>query len=67
MKLIGPEPSGCERGQDIPAAQVQEALNIPIRKIKSDLENDWDLMMLGCKFKSGSKGRGISAVFKWTG
>ena len=39
--------SRCERGQDIPAAQVQEALNIQIRKLKSDLENDWDLIMLG--------------------
>ena len=57
----------CERGQDIPAAQVQEALNIQIRKLKSDLENDWNLMMLGYEYKSGSKGRGHSAVFKWTG
>ena len=57
----------CERGQDIPAAQVQEALNIPIRRLKSQLENDWDLMMLGYEYKAGAKGRGHSAVFKWTG
>ena len=57
----------CERGQDIPAAQVQEALNIQIRKLKSDLENDWDLILLGYEYQSASKGRGHSAVFKLTG
>jgi len=28
---------------------------------------DWDLLMLGYEYQSGSKGRGHSAVFKWTG
>ena len=59
--------SRCEKGQDIPAGQVQEALNIPIRRLKSQLENDWDLLILGYEYKSGSKGSGHSAVFKWTG
>ena len=59
--------SRCEKGQDIPAGEVQEALNIPIRRLKSQLENDWDLMMLGYEYKAGAKGRGHSAVFKWTG
>jgi len=57
----------CERGQDIPAGQVQEALNIPLRRLKSQLENDWDLLMLGYEYKSGSKGRGHSAAFEWKG
>ena len=59
--------SRCEKGQDIPVAQVQEVLNITIRKHKSQLENDWDLLMLGYEYQSGSQGRGHSAVFKWTG
>ena len=59
--------SRCEKGQDIPVAQVQEVLNITIRKHKSQLENDWDLSRLGYEYQSGSKGRGHSAVFKWTG
>ena len=57
----------CERGQDIPAGQVQEALNIPLRRMKSQLENDWNLRRLGYEYQSGSQGRGHSAVFKWTG
>ena len=59
--------SRCEKGQDIPAGQVQEALNIPIKKLKSQLENDWDPVILGYEYKSGSKGSGHSAAFKWTG
>ena len=59
--------SRCEKGQDIPVAQVQEVLNITIRKHKSQLENDWDLKMLGYEYKLGSKGRGHSAAFEWKG
>ena len=59
--------SRCEKGQDIPVAQVQEVLNITIRKHKSQLENDWDLKMLGYEYELGSKGRGHSAAFEWKG
>ena len=54
-------------GQDIPASDVQAATGVEIKKVKGQLQGDWDIVTLGYQFDAGSKGRGKGAIFKWVG
>lgn len=34
------------------------------RELRSQLSNDWDIMMLGYEYVAGGRGRGNSATFR---
>jgi hypothetical protein len=49
--------------QDVEAKAVETVLGFALRRYSNDLENSWDLMMLGYRYKKGGRGRGKSARF----
>ena len=49
--------------QDVEAKAVEDALGFELRRYSTDLENNWDLMMLGYTYQKGGRGRGKSAKF----
>ena len=49
--------------QDVEAKAVETALGFDLRRYSNDLENSWDLMMLGYTFQKGARGRGKNARF----
>lgn len=49
--------------QDVEAKGVEDALGFDLRRYSPDLENNWDLMMLGYTYQKGGRGRGNSARF----
>ena len=49
--------------QDVEAKAVETALGFELRRYSNDLENSWDLMMLGYTYQKGGRGRGKSARF----
>lgn len=48
---------------DVEAKAVETVLGFALRRYSNDLENDWDLMMLGYTYQKGGRGRGNSARF----
>jgi len=52
--------------QDVEATAVEQALGFKLRRYGRDLENDWDLAMLGYRYQKGGRGRGKSAKFIYT-
>jgi hypothetical protein len=51
--------------QDVEAKSVEDALGFELRRYSPDLENNWDLMMLGYTYQKGGRGRGNSARFTY--
>lgn len=49
--------------QDVEAKTVEDALGFELRRYSTDLEGNWDLMMLGYTYQKGGRGRGKSARF----
>ena len=49
--------------QDVEAKAVETALGFDLRRYSNDLENSWDLMMLGYRYQKGARGRGKNARF----
>ena len=49
--------------QDVEAKAVEKALDFELRRYSTDLETNWDLMMLGYTYQKGGRGRGNSARF----
>ena len=49
--------------QDVEAKAVETVLGFALRRYSNDLENSWDLMMLGYTYQKGGRGRGKSARF----
>lgn len=56
-----------DRGEDMPATEVEEALGFEIRRYKNSLTNSWDLKMIGYRFEPGGRGRGNVSKFIWEG
>ena len=51
--------------QDVESKSVEDALGFELRRYSPDLENNWDLMMLGYTYQKGGRGRGNSARFTY--
>tara|TARA_B110000908_G_C9848643_1_gene268894 strand:- start:298 stop:468 length:171 start_codon:yes stop_codon:yes gene_type:complete len=47
----------------VEAKTVEDALGFELRRYSPDLENNWDLIMLGYTYQKGGRGRGKSARF----
>jgi hypothetical protein len=47
----------------VEAKAVETVLGFALRRYSNDLENSWDLMMLGYRYQKGGRGRGKSARF----
>ena len=54
-------------GEDISAKDVENAVGFELRRYKDQLINNWDIMMAGYDYVSGTRGSGKSATFKWIG
>ena len=51
------------RQQDVPAKDIEKALGFRLSGYRHELENSWDIMMLGYSYHAGGKGRGNTAKF----
>lgn len=49
--------------QDVPAKDIEKALGFRLSGYRHELENSWDIMMLGYSYHAGGKGRGNTAKF----
>ena len=49
--------------QDVPATVIEKALGFRLSGYRHDLQNSWDIMMLGYSYHAGGKGRGNTAKF----
>lgn len=49
--------------QDVPATDIETALGFRLSRYRHELENSWDIMMIGYSYHAGGKGRGNTAKF----
>jgi hypothetical protein len=49
--------------QDVPATVIEKALGFRLSGYRHELENSWDILMLGYSYHAGGKGRGNTSKF----